>query len=215
MFSQARPWRTDPRHGWCPHRRGHFVGRKAAPSWPIEKPPASEYLVLPSNGQSIVSTDIHTAIHPYTQTKTNTTTCLERGNHKSLFVCFNVVLFLETEVFWQMPYSGKWEENWFRRRISRVLACSRLFIVWVCLQIYCSEHKTAFFPLWTFSKGTGNTRLLLRPLCLKISTDHIISVWCKGFHFPGTCTISGHRKKRTAFNYESMLGQAHSHCMTK
>lgn len=163
MFSQARPWRTGPRHGWCPHRRGHFVGMKAAPNWPIEKPPASEYLALPSNGQSIVSTDIHTVIHPYTQTKTNTTTYLERDNHRSLFVWFNVVLFLEPEVFWQLPNSGKRKENGFSRRISRGLAGSRLFIVWVCLQSCCAEHKRAFFPLWTFLKGTGNTRLLLRP----------------------------------------------------
>lgn len=74
------------------------MGMKAAPNWLIEKPPASGYSALPPNGQSIVNADRHTPIDPYTQTKTNTTTCLERNNHKCLSVRFNVVLFLETSV---------------------------------------------------------------------------------------------------------------------
>lgn len=57
------------------------MGMKAAPDWPIEKPPASGYLVLLSNGQSILNKDIHSPIHA--EKETNTATCLEENNHMS------------------------------------------------------------------------------------------------------------------------------------
>lgn len=68
-FSQARPWRNGPRPGWCPHRRGHFVVTKAELNWLIEKPPASGYSALPPSGRSSFKADMHTQIHPHTQTK--------------------------------------------------------------------------------------------------------------------------------------------------
>lgn len=59
VFSQARPSRSAPRHGCCPHRKGHCVETMAAPDWPIETPPTSGCWALPPNGQSAVR-DVNT-----------------------------------------------------------------------------------------------------------------------------------------------------------
>lgn len=70
------------------------MGLRAAPNWPIEKPPASGYLVLPSNGQSIISTDImYKFTHPCRTKKTLTEPQkkIEINNHICLSVCFNVI----------------------------------------------------------------------------------------------------------------------------
>lgn len=44
-------------------------------------------------------------------------------------------------------------------RINRGLARDSLFIVWVCLQIYCTDTQAAFFLLFlrALTEGTGNT----------------------------------------------------------
>lgn len=97
VFSPAGPSRSGPRHGWCPHRRGHCAGMKAAPNWPTEKPPASGCSALPPNRQSKINADINTQNQLYTQ-KNGTTACLEINNNKCLSVWVKGVLFLDTSV---------------------------------------------------------------------------------------------------------------------
>lgn len=44
---------------------------------------------------------------------------------------------------------GNRGKNGLSMRMIRGLACSRLFIVWVCLQIYCADTRelfSLFFP---------------------------------------------------------------------
>lgn len=125
---------------------------KAAPSWLIEKPPASGCSALPPNGQSTVNADIHT---------NNTTTCLETNNHKRLSVWFNAVLFLDTQVCWQSAHSRKLKGKWIQHENMQrpgLQQKGRLFIVWVCLQIYCADTRQLFFFFFFLSPMNTHTK---------------------------------------------------------
>lgn len=67
------------------------------------------------------------------------------------FCVFYVVLFLEPELL---------EENGYSMRASRGPVWGRLFIVWVCLQIYCADTSKLFFLpllfLWELTEETVN-----------------------------------------------------------
>lgn len=81
----------------------------------------------------------------------NTTTCLETNNHKCLSVWFNAVLFLDTQVCWQSAHSRKLKGKWIQHENKQrpgLQQKGRLFIVWVCLQIYCADTRQLFFLLF-------------------------------------------------------------------
>lgn len=125
------------------------MGVKAVLNWLIGKLPASRCSALPANGPSTENTYMYAMI-PMRNILKNII--------KGLIWCF-----LRGSIFIPEVLEG----IKCNMRINRGLTRDSLFIVWVCLQIYCTNTQAAFFLLFyePLQKEQGIKILSVFPLC--------------------------------------------------